>query len=123
MYKNKVLGRASALVWEEEAKEGFASLSGNRSLLAPLPDGPLQPLPSFWRHHGRRLWNKITLRLSLCFYSFPSFLANLLTAFPQTPTAPSTPGPHSAGCLAGCPWVRAPSLRLILRILCDTEGR
>lgn len=55
MYKNKVLGLLS---WAclcpglgEEAKEGFASLSGNRSLLAPLPDSPLQPLPSFWRHY------------------------------------------------------------------------
>lgn len=55
MYKNKVLGLLS---WArlcpslgEEAKEGRASLSGNRSLLAPLPEGPLQPLPSFWRHY------------------------------------------------------------------------
>lgn len=51
MYKNKVLGLLS-WVWlrpclGEEAKEGFAGLSGNRSLFAPLPACSLQPLPSF----------------------------------------------------------------------------
>lgn len=55
MYKNKVLGLLS-WAWlcpdsGENAKEGSASLSCPGSLLAPLPDGPLQPLPSFWRHH------------------------------------------------------------------------
>lgn len=50
MYKNKVLGLLS-WVWlrpclGEEAKEGFAGLSGNRSLFAPLPACSLQPLPS-----------------------------------------------------------------------------
>lgn len=69
MYKNKVLGLLS---WArlcpclgEEAKEGRASLSGNRSLLAPLPDGPLQPLPS--GDTTEETVEQITLRLSLCF--------------------------------------------------------
>lgn len=56
MYKNKVLGApllGTVLPLFGRGSQGglSASLSGNRSLLAPLPDGPLQPLPSFWRHY------------------------------------------------------------------------
>lgn len=57
MYKNKVLGLLS-WAWlcpslGEEAQEAPASLSGNRSRPAPLPDGGCgRPLPCFWRHCG-----------------------------------------------------------------------
>lgn len=114
MYKNKVLGLLS-WAWlcpclGEEAEEGLASLSGNRSLLALLPNGLLRPLPSFWRHY-RGDCGTIMPRLALCFGSFPSFLGNPLTAFPQSPMAPSTQ--HYtvlAACLAGQPRVQVPFL-------------
>lgn len=122
MYKNKVLGLLS-WAWlcpslGEEAKEASASLSGNPSPLAlsltPAAGGPFLPSGDT----TEETVEQITLRLSLCFYSFPSFLGNPLAEFSQSPAAPSTQHPvpstqHCtvlAACLAGWPRLQVPFL-------------
>lgn len=71
MYKNKVLGApllGTVLPLFGRGSQGglSASLSGNRSLLAPLPDAHCSPfLPS--GDITEETVEQITLRLSLCF--------------------------------------------------------
>lgn len=116
MYKNKVLGLLS-WAWlcpslGEEAKEASASLSGNRSLLAPLPDARCgRPLPSFWRHYGGDCGTNHAEAFTLLL-QFSKLPREPTGCFFPIPKAPSTqhPVPSTQHCtvLAANPRLQVP---------------